>query len=494
MGALFPMIILQTLLGALDNLWHHELTEHLPSSRSASGELSLHAVRELLYTFVFLGLAWFRWQGGWALVLAGVLTLEIAVTLADFVVEDRTRRLPASERILHTVLAINFGAVLALLAPVLESWWAMPTGVVGVSHGPFSWIFTVFAFGVFAWCVRNALAVLKLRRPPEWVREPLQVGASRSSRVVLVTGATGFIGGHLVRRLIRRGDQVIVLTRNPDRALDRFGPHVRIVSSLNGLEADVRIDAVVNLAGERIMGIPWTRARRRSILDSRLDTTRAVIALMARLDRTPRVLVSASAVGYYGARGDEFVDEDGGPMPIFQSTLCREWEAAADAGKALGARVVKLRIGLVLARDGGVFPPLVRPIRLGLGTILGGGAQWVPWIHIRDLIRLIEFVLETPAARGPVNAVSPTPLTHLQMQQALAKALHRPLWLRVPAGVLRSALGEMAQLIVDGQRVVPNRLVSLGFHFRYAHFQEALPNLLRRADEQPRLRGAAARG
>jgi hypothetical protein len=494
MGTLFPMIMLQTLLGALDNLWHHKITERLPVSRSASGELSLHAVRELLYACIFLGLAWFQWRGAWALLAAGVLTLEVVVTLADFVVEDRTRRLPASERVLHTVLAVNFGAVLALLAPILGAWWAMPSRVASVSHGAFSWILTVFAVGVSSWCVRNTLAVLKLRRPPEWVREPLLAGKSASSRAVLVTGATGFIGGHLVRRLIRRGDQVIVLTRNPDRALDRFGPHVRIVADLNLLEAHARIDAIVNLAGEPIMGAPWTQARRRVILQSRLDTTRAVIALMARLDRTPRVLVSASAVGYYGVRGDEFVDEDGGPLPMFQSTLCREWEAAADAAKTLEARVVKLRIGLVLARDGGAFPRLVRPIRAGLGAILGGGGQWVSWIHIRDLIRLIEFVLETPAARGPVNAVSPTPLTHSSMQHALAKALRRPLWVRLPTALLRSAVGEMAQMLVDGQRVVPNRLVSLGFHFHYAHFQEALPNLLRRSDAQPQVRGAAAGG
>jgi uncharacterized protein (TIGR01777 family) len=326
--------------------------------------------------------------------------------------------------------------------------------------------------------VRNALAVLDLRRPPEWVRDPIAAAPSGSGRGILVTGATGFIGRHLVRRLIRRGDRVLVLTRDADRALDRFGPHVRIVTSLADIGGDTRIDAVVNLAGAPILGLPWTRARRAQLIGSRVEITRALADLAARLARAPRVLVSASAVGYYGVRRAEFVDEDASPSGDFQSRLCQEWEAAADAWNGLGARLVRLRIGLVLGRDGGALPHLLRPFRIGLGAVLGSGRQWVSWIHVDDLVRLIEFTLDTPAARGALNAVAPTPVTHLDMQRAIGRALHRPVWLRVPAVMLRAGLGEMSQLLVDGQRVVPSRAVALGFRFRFAHLPQALADLV----------------
>lgn len=473
----FALITVQALLGGIDNLWHHEITERLPARRAAAGELSLHALRELLYAFIFLGLAWFRWQGYWAFVIAAVLSLEIVVTLADFVVEDKTRRLPAFERILHTVLAINYGAVLAALVPILISWSRLTSGVRPTSH-PFSWPFTVFGVGLIAWSLRNAIAVLALRRPPVWVRNPIAAGSSPTPRSVLISGATGFIGGHLVRRLIMRGDGVIVLTRSPEVALDRFGPHVRIVTNLDSLSESTRIDAIVNLAGAPILGFPWTRARRRTLMDSRVTTTHALTSLMARLTTPVRVFVSASAIGFYGVHGDELIDEQGRPAPIFQSELCQDWEAAARAAARLGARLVRLRIGLVLGNDGGALPQLSRPVRLGLGAILGSGAQWVSWIHIDDLIRLFEFAIDTPRASGSLNAVSPEPVTHRQFQQALAQQLRRPLWLRVPAFVLRALLGEMAQLLVDGQRVIPTRATTLGFKFRYRRISDALTTLL----------------
>ena len=191
---------------------------------------------------MFLGLAWFRWEGYWAFVLGAVLALEVVVTLADFIIEDRTRRLPAFERVLHTVLALNYGAVLAVLVPVLVGWSNQPTHVLKTSHG-FSWLFTLFGIGSVAWSLRNAFAVLHLRRPPEWVRNPIPARPSATSRTLLISGATGFIGGHLVRRLIARGDKVIVWSRNPDVALDRFGPHVRIVTDLGSLDESPCVDS-----------------------------------------------------------------------------------------------------------------------------------------------------------------------------------------------------------------------------------------------------------
>ena len=478
MTLLFSLISVQAVLGAIDNLWHHEITERLPAKRSAAPEIALHAVREFLYAFLFIALAWFEWRGAWAALLVAVLATEIVVTLADFIVEDRTRKLPPFERILHTILAIVFGAVVAVLTPILLSWWAQPTAVVPVFHGAFSWLFTVFAAGVFAWSVRNALAVLHHRRPPEWVREPITAGTLDAPATVLVTGATGFIGGHLVRHLVARGDSVIVLTRDAEKALDRFGPHVRIVTDLDGISHDIRLDAVVNLAGARILGIPWTKARRRHLLGSRIETTRALVALCARLACPPRVVVSASAIGYYGVRGDECVDEQGEPQPVFQSQLCREWEDEARKLESAETRVVRLRFGLVLGVDGGALPELARPVRAGVGAMIGTGRQWVSWIHVEDLVKLIEYALDTPGFHGAFNAVAPAPVRHAEMQRSLARTLRRPLWLRVPAFVPRACLGEMAQLLVDGQRVIPARIMAAGFAFRYPTLQDALDHLL----------------
>jgi uncharacterized protein len=478
MTLLFTLIVVQGLLGGFDNLWHHEITERLPHKRAAARELALHAAREFLYAYLFFALAWYEWRGAWAALVAIVFAVEVVITLADFIVEDQTRHLPKLERVLHTLLAMNVGAVLIILAPILIQWWSAPTAIRPVAHGAISWVFTVFSAGVLAWSLRNAVAVLHHRRPPEWVRNPLKVLATPSGRTVLITGATGFIGGYLVRRLLARGDAIIVLTRDADRALERFGPHVTIITDLKILPTSTRIDAIVNLAGERILALPWTKGRRSDLLRSRLSTTRAVTDLCARLDRPPRVLLSVSAIGYYGVGGDEVLDERAAPQPIFQSQLCQQWEAAAQAAEDLGVRVITLRLGLVLARDGGALPSMALPVWLGLGAIIGSGRQWVSWIHIDDAVRLIEFALGNPALRGAVNAVAPTPLSHGEFQRELARTLRRPLWLRIPAWVLRNTLGEMAQLLVDGQRVVPHRAVTAGFVFQYSESGTALRQLL----------------
>jgi uncharacterized protein (TIGR01777 family) len=375
------------------------------------------------------------------------------------------------------VLALNCGAVLALLGPRLLEWWQLPTGMLRISHG-FSWLFSGFAAGLLVWSVRNAVALLKLRRPPQWVRDPIVVGRRVAGRTILISGATGFIGGHLVRRLLGRGDRVIVFTRNAELALDRFGPHVQIETDLDQLQSHSRIDAIVNLAGAPVLGLPWTRRRRAELVASRVDTTRALSNLMARLEQPVRVFISGSAVGFYGVRGDESLDESARPTQSFQSQLCQEWEATARAAARQGARLVRLRIGLVLGRDGGALPRFAHPARVGLGAILGTGAQWMSWIHIDDLVRLVEFTLDTPRISGAVNAVAPEPVTHREFQTSLGRTLHRPIWLRIPAAPLRWTLGEMAELLLEGQRVLPVRANALGFQFRHRTVTSALQQLL----------------
>lgn len=478
MSAALVLITVLALLGALDNLWHHELSERLPARRSAATELSLHAARELLYGCLFLGLAGYQWQGGWAAVLGAMLMAEVLITLADFVVEDRTRKLPATERVLHTVLAVLCGALLATLAPVLVRWGALPGGLVRVSHG-FSGLLTVLGAGALLWALRDTLAALKLRQPPEWVRQPIACGSNGAPRTVLISGATGFIGGHLVRAFLARGDAVLVFTRRPEVALDRFGPHVRIVTDLDALPADTRVDVIVNLAGSPILGLPWTRARRETLLRSRVQTTQQLTSFMARLTTPVRVFISASAIGYYGPRGDEPIDENAKPGTVFQSQLCLQWEAAARAAAALGARVVRLRLGIVLGADGGALPQLALPVRLGLGAILGTGRQWISWIHIEDLVELVELAINRPVVRSALNVVAPEAVTHRQFQQALARTLGRRIVLWVPGFVLRLAMGEMSQLLLEGARVMPTRVRARGLRFAHPRLEEALHSLLR---------------
>ena len=490
MFALGISITCQALLGGADNFWHHELGARLPAKRTAARELSLHAAREVLYGFLFFALAWYEWHGLATLFIVAALVAEVLTTLADFLVEDRTRRLPATERILHTLLAVNFGVVLALLAPLLIDWALQATAIV-FRPNAFSGVFSVFGAGIVLWSIRNGIAVLHLTRPPRWVRNPLHAGEA-SGRTVLITGATGFIGRHLVARLMRRGDNIVVLTRNLDLAMDLFGPRVRAVTTLAVIHENERIDAIVNLAGAPILALPWTARRRATLLASRIETTQRLVQLISRLKQTPKVLVSASAVGYYGITDDTAVDEHSAAGELFQSQLCRQWEAAAQAAETLGVRVARLRMGLVLGSDAGSLPRLAMPHRAGLGAVLGDGRQWVSWIHVEDLLRLIEFLLKTPAARGVFNAVSPNPVRHRQFQRAIARCWLRPLWLTIPAGFVRAMLGEMAQLLVDGQRVLPNRTVAMGFYFRHAHLDRALGHLLTEASGRLRTTTAGA--
>jgi uncharacterized protein (TIGR01777 family) len=480
MNLVLPLLAVQIALGGLDNLWHHEIRERLPARRSARAELAAHALRELSYGLLFGALAWWTWCGAWTAAIAALLLIEVAATLADFLIEDATRRLPRFERVLHTVLAINFGALLVAFAPMLLAWAELPTAIEPRSLGGWSWLLTLCSVGVLAWAARNALAAVRHFRAPAWQRRLPERVAKAEGRRVLISGATGFIGRHLAYRLLERGDDVIVLTRNRDKALELFGPHAEIVVDLAAIGRETKIDAIVNLAGAPLAAFWWTESRKRALLESRLGVTEALAALAARLAHPPRTWINASAIGYYGVRNDDApLHEKTAPQPVFQSELCRRWETAAARVSELGVKVAMLRIGLVLGRDGGALPSLARPLRFGLGAILGGGKQWVSWIHVDDLAELFLFVLEQETLAGPLNATALAPMRHEDFMAAMAAALRvRPLWIRVPERALRAGLGELAQFFVDGQRVVPERATALGFRFRYATAGAALENLL----------------
>jgi hypothetical protein len=298
-------------------------------------------------------------------------------------------------------------------------------------------------------------------------------------RGVLITGASGFIGGHVARWCAARGIGAWAWTRDAERARARLGSRAAVIERLADIPVDAPIDAVVNLAGAPVFGPPWTEARRRVLIDSRVKTTQAVLDWVRSRAAAPRVLASASAIGFYGAAGEEWLDESSPPQPrAFQSQLCMAREAAADAARELGMRVVNLRLGLVLGPDGGILPQLARPARFGMAAVIGDGRQWMSWIHLEDMLRILELTLDDATIDGPVNVVAPQPVRQRDFQRALARTLRRPLWLRVPGALLNLALGEMAELLVRSQRVAPSRLEQRGFEFRYPELETALRQIL----------------
>lgn len=469
------ILICQALLGAFDNLWHHEWQARLPQQRGARRELALHAAREALYGALFLGLAWWAWHGLFALAVAAVLTVEVVITLADFLEEDRTRQLPPFERWLHTVLTVSYGLFVGVMAPVLLDWATEPTALVANGRGLVSWWFTAMAAGVWAWSVRNALAVRRLGDVPA----PAVLPVPRGAEAVLITGGTGFVGRAVVARLRAEGRRVIVLTRDVRQARLQFDPAVTVVGSLDEIASETRIGAIVHLAGARVLGRPWTAARRRELVDSRTRLCEDLHALVRRLEQRPRVLVTASAVGYYGvpAAGTR-CDEGTPPQPgVFQSDLCAAAEHEARRLEGLGLRVVRLRFGVVLGAEDGAYPMQALAARLGAGAVLGDGRQPMPWLHLDDAVGLVQWALSDSAVHGAVNAVAPEGCDQATFTQALAGSFGRRAWLRVPAAPLRAAAGEMSTLLLDGQAVWPRRALAGGYHFRYATLRQALPAL-----------------
>jgi uncharacterized protein (TIGR01777 family) len=471
------LLLVQVLLGGLDNFLHHEFTERLRTRPEARTELALHAAREALYAVIFVGIAWFEWHGGYALLLALLLLVEIGITIADFLVEDRTRRLPPFERALHTVLAVMIGIILAVLAPVLWAWGQAPSALADVHYGWLSWVFTAAGFGVAIFAIRDAGAALHLGKP-DWLRHPIRASETPSGRTMLVTGATGFVGNELVRALIERGDRVIALSRHRARIDHKLGRHVRAIQKLDEIRDNERIDAIVHLAGEPVARPWWTAARKRQIVESRTHMTAALLKLAARLQTRPSVLVSASAVGIYGPTGDVALNERDRTGSGFMAESCRAVEAAAVRGQRQGLRVCRMRIGLVLGRGGGILPPLALASRFGLGAVLGNGRQFYSWIHIDDLVRLLQCAIDDPRIAGAVNATAPEPVTQRDFADALAKQVRRPRFLATPAWALRAGLGAMADLLLTGQRVHPATALRHEFAFNFPTLEAALPDLL----------------
>lgn len=303
---------------------------------------------------------------------------------------------------------------------------------------------------------------------------------------VLVTGATGFIGQLLVRALLADGQQVTVLTCSPEKATSIFGRQVRCISSMRDLPASERIDVIINLAGARILGWRWSPTRKAELLASRVGLTKNLVEWIANAEQKPKLLLSGSAIGYYGVQkqgDDTALTEDSPPQPIFMSRLCREWEAAAQGASAYGVRVICMRFGLVLGRQG-ALPMMMLPIRLGLGGPLGSGRQWLTWIHVHDLLCGIAHLWKMhaqadskPVENGAYNFTAPQAVPQREFSRIAAQVIGRPSFFPTPALAMRLMLGEQADLLLEGQRVAPTRLQAEGFAFSYPQLRSALESL-----------------
>ncbi|MBL8859964.1 MAG: TIGR01777 family oxidoreductase [Planctomycetes bacterium] len=294
---------------------------------------------------------------------------------------------------------------------------------------------------------------------------------------VLVTGGTGFVGQVLVSMLCARGDRVVIVTRNPERAraaqagvtFERWLPDV------------ARFDAVVHLAGEPIVGKRWSDAQKRVLTSSRVDSTQLIVAAFERSSKRPRVFVSASAVGWYGDRGEDALTESAAPADNFLGRLCVQWEQAADPAEQLGVRVVHPRIGIVLGLGGGVLSKAVPVFKFGVGGSLGPKQSWFPWVHVDDLARFIVFAIDNESVRGSFNVVAPGIVRQGDFAQALGAALGRPALFPVPKFALKLVLGEVANALTASQRCVPERTLAAGFEFEHPDLQAALKHALQKA-------------
>jgi len=301
---------------------------------------------------------------------------------------------------------------------------------------------------------------------------------------VFITGGTGFIGTHLVKRLRERQDSVVLLTRRADAARERFGHDYRIVQGDpmapgDWMDAVADCDAVINLAGESIFGRRWNEDFKLLLRDSRVKTTEHVIEALARKPGRQKVLISASAIGYYGPLGDEVVAEDHLPGADTLAHLCVEWEKAAQRAEPLGIRTVRMRIGVVLDKEGGALRQMLTPFKMFAGGPVGSGKQWMSWIHHADLVGLFLLALDNSGAHGPINGTAPNPVTNRQFAKALGRALHRPSFVPTPAFALRLALGGAAGVVTTGQRVEPRQALAHGYRFQFPTLDEAFADIFK---------------
>ena len=301
---------------------------------------------------------------------------------------------------------------------------------------------------------------------------------------IIISGASGLVGHELTTALRAEGHRVLRLTRSWRQSSETSAVSADTIawdpsSAKVYARALESADAVINLNGASISGGRWTAKRKALLRSSRLDSTRLLVDAVGRLKDKPRIFLSASAVGFYGSRGDEILTEASGPGGDFLSALARDWETEANRAASFGIRTAILRFGVILAREGGALPQMVRPFRFGVGGRLGDGSQWLSWIAIDDVIRIVKFMISDARLTGPVNLVAPAPVQNAEFARIVGKLLHRPAVVPAPAFALRLALGEMADsLLLASQRAYPEKLLRAGYSFQFGEIESALRAIL----------------
>jgi uncharacterized protein (TIGR01777 family) len=297
---------------------------------------------------------------------------------------------------------------------------------------------------------------------------------------VLITGGTGFIGSTLTRSLSEQGYEVTVLSRNPDSVEKICGSGIQALNNLNQLKPDDTYQVIINLAGAPVFDARWSDARKQVIRDSRISLTKQLVACIACMTVKPELLISGSAIGYYGDQGDTVLTEQSASQKDFSQQLCADWEDEAIKAEQLGVRVCLIRTGLVLGEGGGLLQRMLLPFRFGLGGRLGDGQQWMSWIHRQDWIAIARMMITDSTMQGAYNATAPNTVTNSEFTLTLAHCLNRPALLPVPAWLLKILLGEMSGLVLGSQRVMPERLLAQGFKFQYPDLSSALNQVLGR--------------
>lgn len=296
----------------------------------------------------------------------------------------------------------------------------------------------------------------------------------------LITGGTGLIGSSLCQHLLTAGHDVTVLSRNRQKVINLFSDKVAAVESLDEIDQQHAIDIVINLAGEPIANKRWSDKQKAVLEKSRIDLTEHLVNWIKRRQHKPHTLISGSAVGWYGDQGAQPLTEDSGYQNDYAHELCEKWEQAALAATN-DTRVCIIRTGLVLSTEGGVLQRMLLPFKFGLGCTLGNGHQFMPWIHISDIVQLIIYISQNPSAKGIFNATAPHPVSNKTFTKSLAKHLQRPAFLKAPESILKFALGEMSQLLLGGQRAYPEKAKEIGYQFQYTELDNAFNNLLNKS-------------
>ena len=482
MEILLILLSIQGFIGAYDSIYHHDFKERLSLKSTAKNELKIHSIRSVLYSIVFLSFGWMEWHGWLALVFVAILVIELILTLWDFVEEDRSRVLPATERVTHTLLALNFGAIVALFVPGLLRWLDLSAGFALVDYGVYSWIMTVYGVGVIPFALREYSSYRSLSKTTNEDTDSKHSYPSIPTQNILVTGGTGFIGEQLCKALLSQGHTLILLARNYQKAATMYAGNSRItlINSLEQLKDTDEFDTVINLAGEPIATGRWNSCKKQLIMDSRLDTTRRILQFIKQARIKPKLFISGSAIGYYGPQGDEILTESSRPTNSFAHDLCTKWETEALQAQDYGVRVCLLRTGLVLGKTGGALSSMLIPFSYGLGGRLGHGRQIMSWVHIDDVVGIILEIMANSDISGPINVTAPSPVSNKVFTKTLGRILHRPTVMPMPGFILRILLGEVAdELLLTGQKVIPKKLTDHGYRFRHPALSGAIANIVR---------------